>query len=73
MSAGAAPPAVAFDDLPGRGVAWLVSFDPSAGGVKAMADRITTIGKARLLRRLGSLGADDLQGINRVVSLRLGP
>jgi mRNA interferase MazF len=39
---------------------------------KAMADQITTASKARLLRRLGVISADDLQGVNRVVALQLG-
>lgn len=39
---------------------------------KAMADQITTISKRRLLRRIGTLGKDDLDAVGRIVSLQLG-
>lgn len=38
---------------------------------KAMADQITTASKRRLLRPLGTLGADDLNAIGRVVRIQL--
>jgi mRNA interferase MazF len=39
---------------------------------KAMADQITTASKRRLLRRLGALGKEDIDAVNRVVRLQLG-
>ncbi|MGH7041132.1 MAG: type II toxin-antitoxin system PemK/MazF family toxin [Acetobacteraceae bacterium] len=39
---------------------------------KAMADQITTASKARLLRRLDALAADDLTEVVRAVCLQLG-
>ena len=39
---------------------------------KAMADQITTASKHWLLRRLGTLGAEDLAAVCRVVRLQLG-
>lgn len=39
---------------------------------KAMADQIMTVSKRRLHRRLGSLGADDLGAVGRVVRVQLG-
>ena len=39
---------------------------------KAMADQIATASKRRLLRRLGSLAADDLAAVARAVCLQLG-
>jgi len=39
---------------------------------KAMADQLATAGKPRLLRRLGVLGADDMEAVARVVRLQLG-
>lgn len=39
---------------------------------KAMADQITTAGKHRLLRRVGTLDKDDLDSVLRVVRLQLG-
>ena len=38
---------------------------------KAMADQITTIAKQRLLRQLGTLSKDDLDGVARVVCIQL--
>lgn len=38
---------------------------------KAMADQITTASKRRLQRRLGTLGAEDLAAVCRVVRLQL--
>jgi mRNA interferase MazF len=34
---------------------------------KAMADQITTASKHRLLRRLGSLGKEDMAAVDRVI------
>ena len=39
---------------------------------KAMADQITTASKRRLLRRVGTLDAEDLAAVCRVVRLQLG-
>jgi mRNA interferase MazF len=39
---------------------------------KAMADQITTASKRRLLRRLGALGNEDIDALNRIVRLQLG-
>jgi mRNA interferase MazF len=39
---------------------------------KAMADQITTVSKRRLKRRLGDLGKDDIDAVNRVLRLQLG-
>ncbi|HTU54306.1 MAG TPA: type II toxin-antitoxin system PemK/MazF family toxin [Acetobacteraceae bacterium] len=39
---------------------------------KAMSDQITTASKRRLLRRLGTLGAEDMAAVSRVVRLQLG-
>lgn len=36
---------------------------------KAMADQITTVAKQRLLRQLGTLSKDDLDGVVRVVCI----
>jgi mRNA interferase MazF len=38
---------------------------------KAMADQLTTASKRRLLRRLGALGNEDLEAVNRVIRLQL--
>jgi mRNA interferase MazF len=38
---------------------------------KAMADQITTVSVLRLRRRMGLLGPDDIQGVERVVRLQL--
>jgi mRNA interferase MazF len=38
---------------------------------KAMADQITTASKRRPLRRLGGLGKEDIDAVNRVVRLQL--
>jgi mRNA interferase MazF len=38
---------------------------------KAMADQITTASKDRLLRRLGILGKEDVDAVNRAVRLQL--
>lgn len=38
---------------------------------KAMADQISTASKKRLLRRLGTLGAQDLEAVGRVIRLQL--
>ena len=38
---------------------------------KAMADQITTIAKQRLLRQLGTLSKDDLDGVARVVCIQM--
>jgi mRNA-degrading endonuclease toxin of MazEF toxin-antitoxin module len=40
--------------------------------LKAMADQITTASKRRLLRRLGTLGREDLDAMGRAVCLQLG-
>jgi mRNA-degrading endonuclease toxin of MazEF toxin-antitoxin module len=37
-----------------------------------MADQITTASKRRLLRRLGTLGKEDIDAVGRVVRLQLG-
>jgi len=39
---------------------------------KAMAGQITTASKQRLLRRLGSLGKEDMTAVDRVIRLQLG-
>jgi mRNA interferase MazF len=39
---------------------------------KAMADQITTISRHRLLRRLGSLGKEDMAAVDHVICLQLG-
>ncbi len=39
---------------------------------KAMADQIATVSKGRLLRRLGALSPEDVEGIARIVRLQLG-
>ena len=39
---------------------------------KAMADQITTASKRRLLRRIGTIAAEDLAAVCRVVRLQLG-
>ncbi len=39
---------------------------------KAMADQITTASKRRMLRRLGSLGKEDLNAVCRIIRLQLG-
>ena len=39
---------------------------------KAMADQITTVSKLQLRKLLGSLSADEMAGIERVVSIQLG-
>lgn len=39
---------------------------------KAMADQLTTASKKRLLRRAGTLTADDLAGVERAVRVQLG-
>jgi mRNA interferase MazF len=39
---------------------------------KVMADQITTASKRRLLRRLGTLGKEDIDAVGRVVRLQLG-
>ena len=38
---------------------------------KVMADQITTVAKQRLLRQLGTLSKDDLDGVARVVCIQL--
>jgi mRNA interferase MazF len=38
---------------------------------KAMADQLTTASKRRLLRRLGVLGKEDVEAVNRVIRLQL--
>lgn len=39
---------------------------------KAMADQLTTVSKVRLRERIGSLAAEDMGGLERVVRLQLG-
>jgi mRNA-degrading endonuclease toxin of MazEF toxin-antitoxin module len=39
---------------------------------KAMTDQITTASNHRPLRHLGTLGAEDLAAVRRVVRLQLG-
>lgn len=39
---------------------------------KAMADQIATVSKQRLVRRLGTASAKDLQGVERAVRNQLG-
>ena len=38
---------------------------------KAMADQLTTASKRRLLRRLGALGKEDIEAVNRVIRVQL--
>jgi mRNA interferase MazF len=38
---------------------------------KVMADQVTTANKRRLLRRLGALGREDVEAVNRVIRLQL--
>jgi mRNA interferase MazF len=38
---------------------------------KAMADQLTTVSKNRLIRRLGALGKEDTDAVNRVIHLQL--
>ncbi len=38
---------------------------------KAMADQLTTASKRRLLRRLGVLGKEDVEAVNRVIRVQL--
>ena len=39
---------------------------------KAMADQISTASKKRLLRRMGTIGPDELAGVERAVRVQLG-
>jgi len=39
---------------------------------KAMADQIMTASTRRLLQRLGTLGKEDIDAVNRVIRLQLG-
>ena len=39
---------------------------------KAMADQLTTLGKARLQQRIGVLFADGLVGVERAIKVQLG-
>ncbi len=39
---------------------------------KAMADQLTTVSKKRLIRRDGTVSADDLEGVARAIALQLG-
>jgi mRNA interferase MazF len=39
---------------------------------KAMADQIATTSKRRLLRRVGTLGRDDLEAVGRAVRVQFG-
>jgi mRNA interferase MazF len=39
---------------------------------KAMADQLTTAAKERLTNKLGTISADDLKSIERVVKIQLG-
>ena len=38
---------------------------------KAMADQLTTASKRRLLQRLGALGKEDIEAVNRVIRVQL--
>jgi mRNA interferase MazF len=38
---------------------------------KAMADQLTTTSKRRLLRRLGALGKEDVEAVDRVIRVQL--
>ena len=39
---------------------------------KAMADQLTTVSKTRLLRKTGSLSPDDMESVERAISIQLG-
>jgi mRNA interferase MazF len=39
---------------------------------KAMADQLTTVGKARLGNRVGRLNAADLRAVERAIRVQLG-
>ena len=39
---------------------------------KAMADRLTTASKERLVNKLGTISVDDMKSIERVVKIQLG-
>jgi mRNA interferase MazF len=39
---------------------------------KAMADQLATVSKVRLRDRLGTLGADDMRGVERAIRTQLG-
>jgi mRNA interferase MazF len=39
---------------------------------KAMADQLTTVSKMRLRERIGSLAAEDMGSLERVIRLQLG-
>ena len=39
---------------------------------KAMADQVATVSKRRLLRRLGTISATDLDAVARAIRLQLG-
>ena len=39
---------------------------------KAMADQLTTAGKPRLVRRAGTLSADDMAAVERALRIQLG-
>jgi mRNA interferase MazF len=39
---------------------------------KAMADQLTTVSTMRLRKRIGSLAAEDMIGVERVIRLQLG-
>jgi mRNA interferase MazF len=39
---------------------------------KAMADQVTTSSKERLVNKLGTISADDMKSIERIVKIQLG-
>jgi mRNA interferase MazF len=39
---------------------------------KAMADQLTTASKERLVNKLGTISADDLKSIERIIKIQLG-
>jgi len=39
---------------------------------KAMADRLTTVSKRRLMEKAGSLGAQDMQAVERAIKTQFG-
>jgi mRNA interferase MazF len=39
---------------------------------KAMADQLTTASKDRLVNKLGTISADDMKSIERIVKIQLG-
>lgn len=48
----------------------LVVFNAREG--KAMADQLTTVSKLRLVRRAGTLSADDLRKVEQTIRIQLG-